>query len=652
MGRRLINRQYKLGSRAPSMQTITGDSGIANLSPYLTINGSTVSPTFLYYGNDATASTFPAQWGEALPITGTGAAPSLNQPAYGNGDNDSMVVGSADMNYTSLSSSYADSATDDIVLELVGFWDGTADFKTIIAKKSSSSAGYGIQFTPTGAISLIASDGTNNAISTSTDTIQAGTFFHYIGFIDKSGSICGYLNSAQTPAASAGAVGSMTTTSGLSLFAFTGSSNRSQSGIVSVSMWQQSAWLDTHLQAAVAAERFQKWSGIYPTKASGTAAPTYSRACSAYATKWNGTSYDLINCSAGLPRVDYVLDDSGTPFKGMLIEPQATNLLPYSNDINNAAWAKVLMGISTAETEETPASGIYYQGLVPDSTPSTAHYIDDVWVAGSAVAHTTSFYGKKETGSWILIYNSYSGSRVNFDLDNGVVGVTSGMDTADIIDTGNGHFLCTFTETVPAGNNLCRIIAEDDDNTGTMTGDDVSVHVWLSFLQVETGNKPTSRIYTAGASATRLADSLQYNGDNVTAGQGTIKCETLLDDYVNGTSVVYNINDASSNNTIYQYIAATNGRATYSGKDGGALQWFISGTTDLSDGNIHKLSMSWESNNAKQLVDGSFEGTPDTSCTIPTGLTDIDIGQNESSSSQLNGRIRNVAIYSFASSDV
>jgi hypothetical protein len=87
MSRRLLGR-WADGTRFAGFEALNGDSGIANLPQSLTINSQTVAPTFIYRGTDATASAWPALVGDNLSIAGSGSAPSLNQPALGNGAND------------------------------------------------------------------------------------------------------------------------------------------------------------------------------------------------------------------------------------------------------------------------------------------------------------------------------------------------------------------------------------------------------------------------------------------------------------------------------------------------------------------------------------------------------------------------------------
>jgi len=70
----------------------------------------------------------------------------------------------------------------------------------------------------------------------------------------------------------------------------------------------------------------------------GDADFTTTRASSA--TRINSDGF-IENVDSGIPRLDYPLIDgvvSGCP--SLLLEPQRTNLIPYSEDFSNAAWIK------------------------------------------------------------------------------------------------------------------------------------------------------------------------------------------------------------------------------------------------------------------------------------------------------------------------
>jgi hypothetical protein len=94
----------------------------------------------------------------------------------------------------------------------------------------------------------------------------------------------------------------------------------------------------------------------------------------------------------------------------------------------------------------------------------------------------------------------------------------------------------------------------------------------------------SSYIKSAGAEVTRPADSLQYNGDNVTAGQGAFVADCLWDDHdLPSTVYAFVASDGTSNNRTASFINSSDNPVWF-GADGGVAQWNIAGSTDMIDG--------------------------------------------------------------------
>jgi hypothetical protein len=507
--------------------------------------------------------------------------------------------------------------------------------------------GIQIRILSTGEVILRCEDGAT-VKQVSAGTVGSGEFFFITWYMDRSGSGVAYTNNVQGTPLDISTLGDTDDPAQMTILATTGGFNDFGGGIVYLGLWQKAAWFSTHLNATEEANDFYKWSGLYPKRATGTAVPTaYTRAGSAYAMKWNGSSYDMLNCGSGVPRVDYVKDDSGVEFKGMLIEPAATNLNALSNDINNVGWTKTnITSINTSTGVSTPDSAIDYEGIIADAT-SGSHYVQRSFTAATDT-YCLSAILKKGANKWARIQSISNARGCYFDLDLGVTSNPSGALTDyGIKDLGNGSHLCWIVDALTAGTNYMRVYTEFNDSGAAWSGDATSDYLYAGFAQCELGTKPTSRIVTSGATVTRPADSLQYNGDNVTAGQGAFVADVLIDDFdTTEDPRFFSISDGTSTNIIRSYIN-TSERMVFQGIDGGVTQWSIAGSSDISDGDAHKIRGIWETNNAKMYVDGSIEGTPDTSCTVPAGLTDLDIGQNQADARQLNGRIRNVQIWAW-----
>ncbi|KKL05837.1 hypothetical protein LCGC14_2602020, partial [marine sediment metagenome] len=133
----------------------------------------------------------------------------------------------------------------------------------------------GIELFISGTLSLALDDGTDN-VSTSTVALDLNTWYHAIIFVDRSGNAQWYLNGvASGSAPSVTTVAETLTVANTLMFGANGAGAQpSSSGIAYLAMWLQDAWLDTHLQATVAQERFNRLIGIHPSKAEGTAIPT------------------------------------------------------------------------------------------------------------------------------------------------------------------------------------------------------------------------------------------------------------------------------------------------------------------------------------------------------------------------------------------
>lgn len=487
-----------------------------------------------------------------------------------------------------------------------------------------------------------------SAALTAGDTVKAKLY------IDRSGSGQFTINGANSGSAVvvSGSAASLSNSGNLALF----SDTFGECSIIRWALASKDAWFSTHLNASDALDDFYKWTGLDAIKSTGNSAPNFfTRATEGYVDKYDSTTgyTSMIKCSSGLPRIGTIRDDSGNVFSGLLKEDTVENVIPYSNDINNAAWDKTLVSIDTSTGVSTSDPDTDFQGIV-SSAASANHYIREDYVYANST-YCWSAEMKKGDQTWVRFYIG-DGQSAYFNLETGLLDGTQTFDDAGIIDKGNGRLLCWATATATGGSMAFQIHpSSSSTSSSSTTGDGSTVSTYVSFVQVELGNYPTSRIVTSGTAKTRNADLLQYSGaDNITAGQGTVVCEVLIGARTPASELsIATISDGgSTDEMIRTYVDSGTVVPIFEAVDSTVSQWTITGTTDVADGSKHTVRCLWENNNAKQYVDNTLDGTPDTSCTAPTGLDEIDIGQNSSSSMQLNGWIRNFRIYGFASSDV
>ena len=204
-----------------------------------------------------------------------------------------------------------------------------------------------------------------------------------------------------------------------------------------------------------------------------------------------------------IPRLDY---SNGT-CPSLLVEPQRTNLVLYSEQFDNADWNNYALNVTvTANTTISPdgtqnadtvafgAFGFLYQSFA---------------IIGLASA-TFSIYAK--TATQIIVFG----------------GATPlGTDIYTTINVENGWFRQILTRTFTGG------------GTGTLQilpfGNNVTAFLW--GCQVEAGSYPTSYIPTTSAAVTRNADEIYKTGISSLIGQteGTIFIDFDIDNILSQT---------------------------------------------------------------------------------------------------------------------
>ena len=118
------------------------------------------------------------------------------------------------------------------------------------------------------------------------------------------------------------------------------------------------------------------------------------------------------------------------------------NLLNYTEQFDNDAWEKnnstILPNQITSPSGEQTAS-LYTNNSV------NAHLAKTTIGLVNGATYTVSIYVKKNNNTWYRFSSSESIFSVWFDLDNGVIGTTTGTSTSTITNVGNGWYRCTCT---------------------------------------------------------------------------------------------------------------------------------------------------------------------------------------------------------------
>jgi hypothetical protein len=240
----------------------------------------------------------------------------------------------------------------------------------------------------------------------------------------------------------------------------------------------------------------------------------------------------LQTAASGVARFDH----SPTTFEslGLLIEEQRTNLIPYSEQFDNAAWTKDQLTV-TPNTIVAPNGTLTGDKLVENTASSSRNIRQVVTGLASGATLTCSFYAKAGERTLCQAYindNTTTANRVqaNFDLVAGTtssqinVGTFTGA-TSTMTPVGNGWYRCTLTG-VATG--VTAVQARVFISVSSYTGDGYSgIYIWGA--QLEVGAFATSYIPTTTAQVTRAADAASMTGVNFSSwynqAQGSIYAE-------------------------------------------------------------------------------------------------------------------------------
>ena len=324
----------------------------------------------------------------------------------------------------------------------------------------------------------------------------------------------------------------------------------------------------------------------------------FSRASSATVVNKDGL---IETVGSGEPRIDYKDDSKGA----LLLEPQRTNLIAYSEAFDNAYWTKT--GSSATSGFLAPDGTTNAYKLV-EGTNNGEHIIYKISIGVTSGATLSySFFAKKGERNVIQTYNYVGGGFQNgadFDLSTGVVSNQYG-GLGSMTELDNGWWRCDFTSLALVGQTGTNVAIRTLDNSSSNSyqGDGTS-GFYIYGAQIEDGSYATSYIPTSGSAVTRLAESCSQTPPDGVIGQteGVLYVDFKFKGLPNNVSSMPISIDGSGSNEAYIYIDVNN---TVYGQFivGGSFTCNISGD-NLILGNTYKIAFAYKNSDFALFVNG------------------------------------------------
>ena len=285
---------------------------------------------------------------------------------------------------------------------------------------------------------------------------------------------------------------------------------------------------------------------------------------------------------SGKPRIDFSNDAKGA----LLLEPQTTQIVTYSEDFSNASWSKSLVTIESGY-------------LAPDGT------LNAFKVSSGGGSLTTNPPTLQTTTRTIYART------------------VSGTGTAQLLShNSNTNNIFTLTEqwqrfdlNASGGTGFSTFYAVDFRGSGTLS----EVILWGANATNDQ-SYATSYIPTQGGVVTRVADGCTNGGNeqviNSTEGVFYFEGSALSND---NSDRKITLSDGSLNNAINFGFSRFSGNINAEVKSGGVLQTSGFGATGITQDNNNKFALSWGGGVSKFYVNGTLASSY-TNVTSPIGM--------------------------------
>lgn len=354
--------------------------------------------------------------------------------------------------------------------------------------------------------------------------------------------------------------------------------------------------------------------------------------------------------SPEMPRQDW--GDSNCP--SLLLEPERTNYITYSQDISQTIWNKKNVNYNSNLID--PSGNTNAFKIYPD-TVNTEHYLEQTLSISTATTYSASVFikdGGTPNFEIIIVHVGVgiSVSRALFTITNGIVSFdskTGQVENVEVEDFGNGWYRCElkYSWTGSVSSHRLRILPRENS---AYVGDNIN-GVFVYGMQVEEGGYASSLIYTEATTVTRTKDyATGWSGswiDDADLSEGSFFVDVTP--FNNETSNRYiSLSDSSTDNRIeFQFRASANVIDVLCEGNNGGLE--VVRTINVTFNTRNKLLVTFNDTDFKIYINGSLDFT-DTSFTKPINLNRLSFA-NSTDGFNYEGKVHDIRVFDYVLSE-
>jgi len=355
-----------------------------------------------------------------------------------------------------------------------------------------------------------------------------------------------------------------------------------------------------------------------------------------------------------VPRLDWLNSDCPS----LLLEPQRTNLILFSEEFSGSNWVSVGTSI-TSNTITSPNGQITADKLQRTST-SACYRIHNIYKSG-AITYTTSVFIKKGSDDYFSMraqgsYPSRVDIRFRFDTEQIYYAQSTSNFTlinSDVQNYSNGWYRISFTYTTDT-HSVVAVYFSPRASDGNIDTVDISsnsfAYVWGAQMEQEI--YPTSYIKTTGSIVTRLHDFIDGAGSSslFNSLESTFFVEMAALVNSQRTSNGIELADVSGQNRITLQYDAFNNQIRCDVRVSNSVQALIT-TQSFDVTNFNKMAITYKLNEVKFYVNGQLISTDTLVNTFaPNTLTEVrsTIAGSSDEFINLKAKIKDLRVYNRA----